>query len=143
MCQTLPPGVSAADRVIFFDGVCKFCSFWTRFVHRNDPGGTIKLATLQSEKGTKARECAGLPPDELNTVIYIENGRIYTKSGAVLRIVRRLSWPWPVFWIFLIVPRFIRDCAYNLVARYRYRLFGKEQSCSLPTPDMRARFLEE
>ena len=139
----LPPCLAPDDRVVCFDGVCKFCSFWARFIFRNDPRGSIKFATLQSEAGKQIREWCGLPADELNTVVFVDRGTAYFKSTATLKLARHLRWPLPLLTIFLLVPRFIRDFVYNRIAQHRYQFFGRTESCMLPSDEMKARFLKE
>lgn len=140
---TLPPCLHPGDRVVCFDGVCKFCGFWARFIFRNDPRATLKLATLQSNAGIQIRDWCGLPPDELNTVVFVDQGTPYFRSTAALKLARYLRWPWPLLVIFLLVPRPIRDFVYNRIAQHRYRLFGRTESCMLPSAEMKARFLKD
>ncbi|MNC72147.1 hypothetical protein D3C75_1231620 [compost metagenome] len=84
---------------------------------------------------------SSLVPGQLSTVVLLENGVCYTESAAVLRIARRLRFPWPAAYLFIIIPRPLRDALYRLVARNRYRWFGRDEQCMVPTPEIRKRFL--
>ncbi len=129
------------ERVIFFDGVCNFCSFWVKFVIRRDPKGLFRFASLQSPAGREVCRTLGLPEDPPASVILKEGDRYYLRSTASLNILRRLTGPWPLMYAFIVIPAPLRDLAYKLIANNRYRLFGKEESCFVPTPELRARFL--
>ena len=127
--------------IVLFDGVCNFCDRSVNFIIERDPGGYFKFAPLQSEIGAKLLAENGIDRIETDSVVLIEDGRVYTHSTAALRVARKLdgAWSWLSFLIF--VPRVIRDAAYKLFAKYRYRLFGKKDECMLPSPAIRARFL--
>ena len=127
--------------MIFFDGLCNFCSFWVRFVIRRDPKGVFRFAPLQSAAGREAARALALPEEPPVSVILKEGGRYYLRSTATLKILRRLPWPWPFLYPFLLIPAPVRDSLYNFIARNRYRWFGKEESCFIPTPELRRRFL--
>ena len=129
------------ERVIFFDGVCSFCSFWVKFVIRRDPARKFKFAPLQSLPGREACRALGLPEEPLQSVLLKEEDRYFTQSTASLRILRQLAGPWPLMGAFLLVPAPVRDAAYRFIANHRYRWFGKSESCFLPTPEIRDRFL--
>lgn len=134
-------GGGEGQAVVLIDGVCHLCQGLVRFIIPRDPGGILKFAALQSEVGRELLIAAGLETDRLNTVVLFENGKFYTESSAVLRIARRLRFPWPAAYIFILVPRPLRSAVYRLVARNRYRWFGLDEHCLLPTPDIRQRFL--
>jgi predicted DCC family thiol-disulfide oxidoreductase YuxK len=128
--------------IVLFDGVCNLCTGSVLFILRRDPEERYRFASLQSEQGSAlAREYA-IPAGELTSVVLIEGGRAYQRSDAALRIARRLSGGWPALWLLRFVPRAIRDAVYDLVARNRYRWFGRQESCMIPTPELRARFLD-
>ena len=129
------------ERVIFFDGVCNFCSFWVKFVIRRDPQGEFRFAPLQSPQGREACRALGLPEEPLQSVILKEEGRYFTQSTASLRILRRLTGFWPLTYAFIVVPAPLRDLVYRFIASHRYRWFGREESCFVPTPEIRSRFL--
>ena len=127
--------------VILFDGVCNLCNFAVDFVIRRDPEARFRFASLQDDFGQHILRENGLPSSELSTFVLVEQGQIYTKSTAALLVARHLGAPWPVTQIFLIIPRPIRDWVYGLIANNRYRLFGKRETCRLPSPEEKARFL--
>ena len=128
--------------VLLFDGVCNLCNGWVQLVIRNDPEGRFRFAALQSEKGQELLKQYGLPHEQFTTLVLIENGKVYTRSSAALRIAKQLNGAWPLLYAFIAVPAFLRDGVYNLVAGNRYAWFGKQESCMLPTPELKARFLE-
>jgi predicted DCC family thiol-disulfide oxidoreductase YuxK len=129
--------------ILIFDGVCNICSFGVQTMLRADKRGIFRFAFGQGEKGSALKAAYGLPPGDLESVALIDSGRCYSKSDAVLEVVRRLPFPWPLLGIFRIVPKFLRDPLYSLVARNRYRWFGRRQSCFMPAPEHRARFVDE
>ena len=128
--------------VVLFDGQCNLCNGVVRFLYPRDPNANLHFAALQSQTGQQLLDKFNLPTDELDTFILIEDNRYYQKSGGALRVTRYLRFPWPVLRVFLIVPAFIRDVLYNFVACNRYRWFGRLDSCPLPTPELKDRFLE-
>ncbi len=128
--------------VILFDGVCNFCNSAVNFVIKRDKKKQIKFAPLQSEAGKKLMEQYSLPADDMQSFVFIENGKAYTRSTAALRVCRYLSALWPLCYGTIIVPKFIRDAIYNWIARNRYKWFGVRQQCMMPTADIKARFLE-
>ena len=127
--------------VILFDGVCNLCSRAVSFVIARDPQGRFRFAALQSAPARHLLRQHGLPTAELSTVVLVDGERTYTKSDAVLRIVRRLSFPWPLLVVGRLVPRPLRDAAYDWVARNRFEWFGRRRTCLVPTAELRARFL--
>jgi predicted DCC family thiol-disulfide oxidoreductase YuxK len=128
--------------VILFDGICNLCNASVRFVVRRDPTGMFRFASLQSERGRRLLRGNGLPVDDLSSIVLVDDERCYVKSDAALRIVRALRWPWPVLVVFSIVPRRVRDCLYEYIARNRYRWFGKQDACEVPRPELAERFLD-
>lgn len=132
----------APERVIFFDGECSLCSGWVDFVMKRDPAARFRFASLQSET---AREY--LPPEltdegKLDTVVlWQSDGTILLRSTAALEVVGQLPFPWPLCRLFKWVPTFIRDAVYRQISKNRYEWFGKRDSCRIPTPEERARFL--
>lgn len=128
------------ERIVLFDGVCNYCNAMVNFSIRHDPEKKFKYATLQSDIGQRLLAEHGIGKD-VDSVILIEDGKAYMHSTAGLRIVRKMSGIYSLCYVFIIVPAFIRDWAYELFAKYRYRLFGRTDTCMIPTPDMRERFL--
>ena len=125
--------------IVLFDGVCNFCNSSINFIIEHDKQGIFKFAPLQSEIGQKYIAQFGL--NEIDSVILVEDEKAYTHSTAALKIAKRLDGIWSWAYAFIIIPRPVRDFFYKLFAANRYRLFGKQDACMLPTPEVRARFL--
>ena len=142
--HNMPKGLDDGEGagVLLFDGVCHLCNSAVRFVMQKDPAGRVLFASLQSEAGQKLLTEAGCDPRSVRSVVWLEQGRVYTKSTAVLRICRKLGGAWPLLYIFVIVPRPLRDRLYDVIARNRYRWFGRSETCMLPSPQQRERFLD-
>lgn len=146
MSQPLPtperPGA-----VVLFDGVCNFCNGAVNFIIDRDPQRRFRFAALQSLAAAQLLGRLGrpVPVGDPETLILVEHGpdgeHVYERSTAALRIARHLRMPWPIFYAFIGVPRGLRDFFYRLVARYRYRWFGKKDACRIPTAADRERFL--
>ena len=132
----------AAHPIVLFDGVCNLCNRSVVHIIRHDPKARFRLASLQSPIGRELVAQHGLDPDALDTIVLIDRGKVYTKSDAALRIARRLRGPSRFWWTARLVPRPVRDAAYDLVARNRYRWFGKRDECMVPRPGDRERFLD-
>lgn len=130
-----------AQPVILFDGVCNFCDAVVQFVLKRDKKQQIKFAALQSEAGRMLKQQYGLPEDDLRSFLFIENGKLYRRSAAALRMCRYLKGLWPLLYGCMLVPSFIRDGVYDWVAKNRYKWFGKKNECMVPGPEMKARFL--
>ncbi|NOT48398.1 MAG: thiol-disulfide oxidoreductase DCC family protein [Acidobacteria bacterium] len=127
--------------IVLFDGVCNFCNGSVNFIIEHDKAGYFKFAPLQSEIGEKLAEKYGIDRAETDSVVMIEDERAFTHSEAAMRIARRLDGIWSLAYALRIIPRPVRDWAYKLFAKYRYKLFGRRDQCMIPTPDVRARFL--
>ena len=127
--------------VVLFDGVCNFCNASINFVIEHDSSGYFRFAPLQSEIGEKLTAKYGIDRIETDSVVLVENGKVYTHSDAALGIARHLNGVWSWAYALRVVPRPLRDLVYRLVARNRYRLFGRREACMIPTPEIRARFL--
>ena len=135
--------IAPEDRVVLFDGVCRLCSAWARFLVRFDRKRRFKLATVQSPEGQAILESHGFPTDSYETMLLAEGPNIYTKSSAFFRVMLRLPWPWPLFCIGWVVPSVIRDWLYDRIALNRYKLFGRYEVCMIPDKDHDSRFLGE
>ncbi len=131
------------DYLVIYDGDCNLCAAIVKFIIPRDRRGIIRFAALQSATVRQWEGIAGhpLPANMRNTIIWIERGRIYIRSTAALRMVRRLSGGWPLLSIFLLIPAWLRDPLYSLVAKNRYRWFGKRESCLVAVPEYQDRFL--
>lgn len=138
-----PATLPAAERVIVFDGVCKLCSAWSRFIIRYDRQQQFKLATVQSAPGQRLLAHFGLPQDRFDTLLLVEDNHCYQKSQAIFNIVARLGYPWRLFGVFRVLPRGFSDWCYDRIAQNRYRWFGRFDQCPLPDPADRGRFLSE
>ncbi len=129
------------DDVILYDGVCVFCSRWVRFVVKRDTAARFRFAAIQSPYGTQLAHTFGINPDDPDTNAVIRNGEVSFKSDAALTVLSRLpGWGWVR--VFFAVPKRLRDAVYNLVARNRYRIFGKYDVCFVPDEEMRSRVIE-
>jgi predicted DCC family thiol-disulfide oxidoreductase YuxK len=127
--------------IIFFDGVCNLCTSSVQFIIKRDKKDLFRFAALQSDQAIHYLQPYTINPDSLDTIILLENGTIYKRSTAALRIAKRLSGAWPLLYGFIIIPEPIRDYVYRQIAKRRYRIWGREESCMVPTPELKARFL--
>lgn len=130
------------DRLILFDGVCNLCNASVNFVIDRDPQALFSFASLQSEVGQLLLKHDGRPENSLESVMLWQDGRLYRKSRAALEIARQLNGAWPVLYAFIVIPPFIRDFVYGLIAANRYRWFGRMDQCRLPEPGVKKRFVE-
>ncbi|MCI4670271.1 MAG: DCC1-like thiol-disulfide oxidoreductase family protein [Bacteroidia bacterium] len=128
-------------RVIIFDGICSFCNASVDLLMRWDKNKRFRFTANQNESGKTLLEEAGFDSTQVETIYYYEDGQMYTKSTAILKIARQLPFPFPLAYVFMVVPKFIRDGIYSFIAKNRYRWFGKRDTCRVPTPEERARFL--
>ncbi len=128
--------------VILFDGVCNLCNGFVRFVISRDPAARFRFGPLQSEAARRLLGASQAPVTVPDSILLVENGRVWTESAAALRVLRQLTFPWPLTSVFVLVPPPFRNWVYRAVARNRYRWFGRRDVCMLPTPELRARFLD-
>ena len=126
---------------VLFDGVCNLCNGFVQFVIMRDPDARFRFAALQSDAAASLLRDAGVTPPLPDSLILVEDGRVYFRSAAALRVARRLRFPWPIAYALVVVPRVIRDRVYDVIAAHRYRWFGRRESCMVPTPDLKKRFL--
>ncbi|MFC7251370.1 thiol-disulfide oxidoreductase DCC family protein [Halomicroarcula sp. GCM10025324] len=126
--------------ILLFDGVCNLCNGFVRFVVQFDAAGEFLFAPLQSDVGQELSRRHNLKTEDFDSVVLVEDGEVYTKSTAVLRVCRRLDGPWPLLTPLSAVPTGISDSVYDLVAENRYRVFGKKDACPVPEPELRERF---
>lgn len=127
--------------VILFDGVCNLCNGFVKFIIKRDKKKRFRFAALQSDYAKNIERKYELSLADLNTVILIKNGKIYTKSSAVLQIARGLGFPYSLAICFFIIPPFIRNYSYGFIAKNRYRWFGKQSFCSIPSQELKDRFI--
>jgi predicted DCC family thiol-disulfide oxidoreductase YuxK len=127
--------------LILFDGVCNLCDSSVQFILLRDKKDRFRFASLQSDYGQNILKQHNLPTEKFNSLALIENGKLYQRSTGALRIARRLKGAWPMLYAFIIVPPFIRNFVYDFIARNRYRWFGKKESCMMPRPEWKQKFL--
>lgn len=127
--------------IILFDGVCGFCNSTVNFVIERAAPSYYKFAPLQSNAGKVLLGKYFTDADKINSFVLIENGAAYIKSTAALRVARQLGGFYSLLYVFIVVPHVLRDVFYDALAKNRYRLFGKKDSCALPTSELRQRFL--
>ena len=136
---------NSAPDTILFDGVCNLCNGFVQFIIRHDTAGRYRFAALQSEAGQALLLAHGVAPATLaadpDSVLLLSGGQLYSHSTAVLRIARGLGSVWQLAALGGVLPRAWRDGIYRFIARHRYRWFGRQESCPLPTPALKARFL--
>lgn len=128
------------DQIILFDGECHFCDRSVQFILKRDRHGYFKFASLQSELGQKLLKKHQIPTDT-DSFVLVTSKQAYVKSTAALKVVRHLTGLWKILYVFILVPRPLRNFVYDVIAKNRYRWFGRKESCDLPTPEMRRRFL--
>jgi len=129
--------------VILFDGICNLCNSFVRFVIKRDKNNIFKFASLQSNYGTALFSHFRIPLNSFETIILYDGKNIYFKSNAIIKIVSSLGKQWKIVLIFKIIPLIIRNFFYDLIARKRYMLFGKRDSCMIPNPEEKAKFTDD
>ena len=127
--------------IILFDGICNFCDSAINFVLKQDKKKIFRFSTLQSEAGQKLLQQHNLSTKDFDSFVLIDDGKVYKKSAASLRVMNKLPWYWKEVQVFKIIPTIFRDAIYDFVARNRYKWFGKKDSCMIPTPEIKGRFL--
>ena len=127
--------------IILFDGVCNYCHSMVNFIIRHDKQKKFVFAPLQSASGQQLLQKHKLPFTDFDSFVLIDGQKAYLRSTASLNVLKKLPWYWKWTQVFWIVPPFLRDAVYNLVARNRYKWFGKKETCMIPTPEVKARFL--
>ena len=142
MGSTDPLTAAKVYPLVLFDGVCNLCSGSVQFIIKRDPQMRFRFASLQSPTGQQLLKKFNLSHTAMHSIVLVTNNHYAERSDAALEIARHLSGGWPLFYFFKIIPRFIRDAVYNLIARNRYRFFGKKDACWIPTPDLKSRFIE-
>ena len=135
------PDTTSHPRLLLFDGVCNLCNGAIQFVLRFECTHDLRFAALQSETGQRELLRFGLSSDKLESLVLIEHSHVYTYSDAALRVAIGMGGWWRLAAAGYIVPKFLRDSVYKLVARYRYRVFGTTEACWLPRPEWSARFV--
>ena len=126
--------------IVLFDGTCAFCERNVTFVARRDPSGYFRFGAAQAPEATDLLAKYDISAETSRTIILIENDRVFLRSTAVLRIARRLRWPWPLASAFLVVPGILRDAVYAVISRLRHRIAGR-QVCAIQPPELRGRLI--
>jgi predicted DCC family thiol-disulfide oxidoreductase YuxK len=137
---SIPKEENFAPPVVLFDGVCKLCNGSVNFVIRRDRKRRLKFASLQSEYGRTVLKKHAMELNSMDSMMLLEGERLTVKSTAIIRISKYLGGAWPLCMIALVIPRFIRDFIYDIIAKNRYRWFGKYDTCRLPDPKHEDRF---
>jgi len=130
------------SKLVLFDGVCNLCNSSIQFIIKHDRAAKFKFAPLQSPFAAERLSDLKLGNAPFSSILYVENDEVYQKSTAALKIAKHLDGAWPLLYAFMIVPKFIRDRVYDLIAKNRYKWFGKTEACWIPTPELKARFLD-
>ncbi|PKD17217.1 thiol-disulfide oxidoreductase [Salegentibacter salinarum] len=131
------------NKIVLFDGVCNLCNNAVTFIIEHDKKDVFRFASLQSEIGKKLVEERGMDPNELDSIVLIDPGvAYYRKSTAALEISRELSGGYSLLKHFNFIPEGLRDGIYNFVANNRYKWYGKKESCMIPTPELKSKFLD-
>ena len=130
-----------AKNIVLFDGVCNLCNGLVRFIIKRDRFGKFKFASLQSDIGQQLLTRFGLAKNEFESFVFIQGDKYYLRSAAALKVLKELGGIWRAFYVFILIPRSIRDFMYNLIAKSRYKIFGKRDVCMVPTPELQERFI--
>ena len=132
----------AVNRLVLFDGVCNFCNFWIQFALKRDKKERLMFGSLQGETAQQLLPQYNIDPTVITSVIFIEDGIAYRESTAALKVCRYLNGGWKLLYALIVIPAFIRDGIYKWIGKNRYRWFGKQESCMLPTAEQRKRFVD-
>lgn len=128
--------------LVFFDGVCNLCNGTVQFLLKIDTRRRLQFGSLHGETAKQILPKYQISPDTLNSIVFIHQNKVHTESNAVLEIFRVIGGLWAILYIFIIIPAFIRNALYKLIARYRYEWFGKKKECIIPYPELRNRFID-
>ncbi|MCB0491023.1 MAG: thiol-disulfide oxidoreductase DCC family protein [Cyclobacteriaceae bacterium] len=133
---------TVVNPVVLFDGVCNLCNGSVQFIIKRDKAGKFLFAALQSQYGQAQLDQLGISSTSLQSIVLIKGDQFYQRSNAVLEIAKMLGGLWSLLYVFKIVPAFVRDWIYNGIANNRYKWFGRQDQCMIPTPALKARFLD-
>ena len=137
-----PPIIQPDEQVVLYDGTCKLCNGWVNFLLRHDKYRTVRLAAVQSEQGKALLRWAGLPTDNISTIVLIARGQVYLRAEAIFRVMGGLPWPWRILALLRLLPAPLSNRCYDLIARNRYRLFGRYDNVHQLKADSPQRFLD-
>ena len=129
--------------ILLFDGVCNLCNASVNFIIDHDAKKQFRFAALQSDFGQAALKKHNIDPQKTDSLVLLIDDKFFVRSAAALRTSTRLSFPLPLLGIFLAIPAILRDPVYNFIARNRYKWFGKSDTCRIPTPELKSRFISE
>ena len=132
---------STNSYIILFDGICNFCNYWVDFIIKRDKDKTLKFATLQSDAGKKIANQFSIVNKNIDSIIFIKGRNYFLRSDAVLEIAKELKSVWKILYLLKVIPRHLRNFIYDLIAKYRYPIFGKRNSCRVPTSEEISRFI--
>lgn len=129
--------------VILFDGVCNLCNASIQRVIKNDPAAIFRFASLQGQLGQQVLEHFQLPASSFNSFLLLQDGKLHSKSTAAIKVMKQMKggWKW-LYYLLIIIPPFIRNFFYDFIARNRYKWFGKQEACWVPTPELKALFYD-
>jgi predicted DCC family thiol-disulfide oxidoreductase YuxK len=133
--------VTHNKKIILFDGVCNLCNGSVVFIIKRDKKDVFRFAAIQSDEGQELIQKHNIDTLKVDSILLINGERYFSKSTAALKIARHLSGGYPLLYGFMILPRFFRNWVYDIIARNRYKWFGKKESCMIPTPELKAKFL--
>ncbi|MCR9181607.1 MAG: thiol-disulfide oxidoreductase DCC family protein [Flavobacteriaceae bacterium] len=133
--------MSSNKKTILFDGVCNLCNGSVVFIIKRDKKDVFRFAAIQSEEGRQLIQNYNIDTSKIDSILLLDGETYYTKSTAALKIARHLKGGYPLLYGFMILPRFLRNWVYDIIARNRYKWFGKKESCMIPTPELKAKFL--
>jgi predicted DCC family thiol-disulfide oxidoreductase YuxK len=134
---------SSLTGIILFDGVCNLCNTAVDFIIKRDKHARFKFGALQDNASKEILEQYSINKEYLESLILIQDGKVYYKSTAALEIAKSLKGLWPLFYPLILIPEFVRNPIYDWIARNRYRWFGKKEICRIPTAEEQSRFLSQ
>ncbi|WP_438969387.1 thiol-disulfide oxidoreductase DCC family protein [Nonlabens sp.] len=127
--------------IVLFDGVCNLCNGAILFIIKRDKKDRFRFAAIESEIGQKLLDKHGIDPNKIDSIVLVSGDTAFAKAEAALRISKHLSGLWPLLYSLIIVPKFLTNVVYDFIARNRYKWFGKKESCMIPTPELKSKFL--
>lgn len=131
------------ESILLFDGHCSLCNAAVDFVLKRNTKKKLLLASIQGPAGQRVLKMYQLPPSYLDTLVLVEQGKVYLGSTAALRVARLLGGGWPLFYSLIIIPKGLRDRIYQWIGKHRYQWFGRRASCRIPTAKEKSHFLNE
>lgn len=133
--------IPSGKKLLLFDGVCNFCNFWVNFIISRDKKDIFRFASLQSEFGKSILNYLNLSTKNFDTFVLIEGKHFYFKSTAALKVIKNINGWLKVLYPLILLPKFLRDSVYNLIAKNRYKIFGRSDTCRVPTESEKSKFI--